>query len=99
VKELFVINFYYEEGEEGPFKPVVRDIRFDAVHCKSAERVMNLRGFRDDPIRDIRLVDVTVDSAAEPSRIENVEDLHFERVSVNGKAVSGVADLLPENAR
>jgi len=99
VKELFVINFYYEEGENGPFKPVVRDIRFDGVHCKTAQRVMNLRGFRDDPIRDVHLADVTVDSAADPSRIENVEDIRFERVIVNGKPVAGIADLLPESAR
>jgi len=99
VKDLFTINFYYEEGENGPFKPVVREIRLAGIHCEKAERVMDFRGFADDPIRDVLLTDVTVDSAAQPSRIEYVEGLRFDRVSVNGKTVSGVEDLLPEPSR
>jgi len=95
VRDLFTINFYYEEGEKGSFMPDVSGIRFNGVHCQQAERVMDLRGFRNAPIRDIRLVGVTVDSAARPSRISNVEGLYFERVSVNGQPVSGIRDLDP----
>ncbi len=99
VKDLFTINFYYEEGENGPFMPVVRGIRFEGVHCETANRVMDFRGFAKAPIKDVRLVDVTVDSAAEPSRVENVEDLSFDRVSVNGLPVASVEDLAGEAAQ
>jgi len=98
VKDLFTVNFYYEEGENGPFKPVVRGIRLEDVHCETAERVMDLRGFADDPIRDILLKDVTVESAAHPSRVEHVEGLRFEGVRVNGKPVTGAEELLPESS-
>ena len=93
VKDLIVINFYYEEGENGPFTPVVRGIYIHNIHCANADRVMDLRGFRHAPIRDIRLVDIEVDKAASPSRISNVKDMVFSRVTVNGVPVSKPAEL------
>jgi len=93
VQDLFVINFFYEEGENGPFSPVVRDISFQDVHCENAERVMDMRGFGHAPIRDVRLVNVTVDTATRPSRVVNVEGLSFDRVSVNGSPVTRLEDL------
>lgn len=93
VRDLFVINFYYEEGENGSFMPVVRDINFEDIHCESAERVMDMRGFKNAPIRDVRLVNVTVDKAAKPSRVANVEGLSLDRVSVNGRRILQVGDL------
>ncbi len=98
VRDLFVINFFYEEGENGTFMPVVRGITFQDVHCEDAERVMDLRGFKQAPIRDITLVNVTVDTAAQPSRVSNVESMHFENVSVNGRPVSSPADLPIESS-
>lgn len=96
VQDLFVINFYYEEGENGPFSPVVRNINFQDVHCENAERVMDMRGFGHAPIRDVRLVNVTVDTATKPSRVVNVQELNFDAVSVNGKAVRKLDDLALE---
>lgn len=96
VRNLFVINFYYEEGENGPFTPIVRGISFQDIHCESAERVMDLRGFKHARIRDINLFNVKVDKAAKPSRISYVDGLVFNRVSVNGAPVSKPNDLLIE---
>ena len=96
VRDLFVINFYYEEGENGPFTPIVHRINLHDIHCANAERVMDLRGFKHAVIRDIHLVNVKVDSAAKPSRISNVEGLAFDNVTVNGVPVSGRNELLAE---
>lgn len=97
VKDLIVINFYYEEGENGPFAPIVRDINIRNVHCESAERVMDVRGFKHAPVRDINLVDIKVDRAASPSHISNVEGLYFDNVSVNGIPVTKPGDLLVQD--
>lgn len=98
VRDLFVINFFYEEGENGTFMPVVRGITLQDVHCVDAQRVMDLRGFKQAPIRDITLANVTIDTAAQPSRVSNVESMHFENVSVNGRPVSSPADLPIESS-
>jgi polygalacturonase len=96
VRDLIVVNFYYEEGLNGSFAPDVRDINIQGVHCADAERVMDMRGFDHALIRNVHLSDVTVDRAAQPSRITNVEGLVFDRVMVNGAPVSGTSDLLAE---
>ena len=98
VRDLIVVNFYYEEGENGPFAPVVRDIDIRDVHCKNAERLLDMRGFAQAPIRDVSLSNITVDRTTRPSRVLHVENLVFDQVKVNGENVSGLADLAVENA-
>jgi polygalacturonase len=93
VRDLFVINFFYEEGEDGTFMPIVRHINFHDIHCKNAERVMDIRGFKHARIRDVNLVNITVDKATKPSRVANVEGLNFNNVTVNGSPVSRLVDL------
>jgi polygalacturonase len=96
VRDLITINFYYEEGENGPFLPVVRDINISDVHCANAERVLDMRGFAQAPIRHVTVENVTVDKATMPSRVENVEGLVLERVRVNGEPIGRVEDLMTE---
>jgi hypothetical protein len=95
--DLIVINFYYEEGENGPFTPSVSDIDIRDIECRSAGRVMDLRGFDHARIRDVRLTNINVQSVAGASRISNVEGLVFDNVHVNGKPVLSVDDLLAES--
>lgn len=97
VRDLFVINFYYEEGENGPYAPVVEDINIQTVNCETADRVMDFRGFDHALIRNVRLTDITVRAASKPSRISNVQGMVFNNLSVNGVPVSKPADLLAGN--
>ncbi|MGD9021527.1 MAG: glycoside hydrolase family 28 protein [Lysobacterales bacterium] len=94
VKDLFVINFFYEEGVNGPFSPVVRNLELRDIQCRNARRVMDLRGFEHAPIEDVRLVDFTVEKAAEPSIISHVNGLKLSGVSVNGASVTRREELL-----
>ena len=49
------VDFLYEEGEGGPFRPVVRNIEIRNVTCGRATDALNLRGYASSPIRDVRL--------------------------------------------
>jgi len=93
VQDLIVINFYYEEGKDGPFSPVVRNINIQDVRCLSAKRVLDLRGFEHAPIRDVNLSGIVVQRATMPSRVSNVEGLNFSQVTVNGAPVIRASDL------
>jgi polygalacturonase len=93
VRDLIVINFHYEEGENGPFSPVVRDINIQDVRCVSAQRVLDLRGFENSPIRNVRLAGIVVQRATMPSRVFFVEELSFSQVIVNGVPVIRASDL------
>jgi polygalacturonase len=79
------VDFYYEEGEKGPFTPVVRDVEVVNLEVKKCDLAWSLRGFKNAPVRDIRLKNCTFDGAAKPSVMDNVEGLSLENVTINGK--------------
>jgi hypothetical protein len=81
------IDFYYEEVEAGPFKPVVRNIRISDVTCGKSNDALSLRGFASSPIHDVRVTRCTFEHAAKPNVIEHVEGLQLEDVTINGKRI------------
>ncbi len=83
------IDFHYEEGEDGPERPVVRDIDIRNVTCKKSKYALQVRGFRNAPIRDLRLTDCTFDNIAKENIIEHVEGLACANVKINGAEFSG----------
>jgi polygalacturonase len=82
------VDFYYEEAEKGPFPPVVRDVEVVNVEVQKCMNAWSLRGFKNAPVRDVRLKDCTFVDASKPNVAENVEGLTLENVKINGKAVT-----------
>lgn len=82
------IDFQYEEGPKGKFKPIVRDVEVRNVTCKSSDRAWSFSGYADDPIQDVRLIDCTFEATKRDSLVENVKGLSITGVKVNGKPVS-----------
>jgi hypothetical protein len=81
------VDFYYEEAEKGSFTPVVRDVEVVNLEVRKMQNAWSLRGFKNAPVRDIRLKDCRFESASKPNVTENVEGLKLENVTVNGKPV------------
>jgi polygalacturonase len=79
------VDFFYEEGEGGPFLPVVRNIAIEDVSCKKSKYALYLRGFRSSPIHGVHLRRCTLDNVARGNVVQNVEDLSAEDVMINGK--------------
>lgn len=84
VQDAIVINYYYEEGDAGAFDPIVRDVRIENLDIRNARRVFQVRGFERDPIQDVYLGNVSVESAGEVGVIENVTNFVTEDVFING---------------
>jgi polygalacturonase len=78
------IDFYYEEGENGPERPNVHDIDIRDVTCRKSKYGLQVRGFPSDPIRDLRLTNCNFDNIADGNVIEHVEGLKCTNVSMNG---------------
>ena len=81
------VDLMYEEGPNGPFKPLVRDVEVVNVKVRKCRSAIAIRGYKDAPVRDVRLRDCVFEQAAQPNVLENVEGLTFDKVSINGKAV------------
>lgn len=78
------IDFFYEEGEAGAFRPTVSDIEVRNVTVERTEYALYLRGFTGAPIRDVRIIDTDFRRVARPNVTQNVEGLAMTNVRING---------------
>jgi polygalacturonase len=76
------VDFQYEEGSNGPYTPVVRDVEVVNLKCRKASSALSLRGYKNAPISDIRLRHCVFESVARPNVVENVEGLILDDVKV-----------------
>jgi hypothetical protein len=83
---ILQIDFNYEEGSKGPERPVVRNIDIRDVNSKKSKYALNVRGFANDPIRDIHLERCNLENVAAADVVEFVDGLTMAGVTVNGKA-------------
>jgi len=85
---VVTIDFFYEEGDAGPFPPIVRDVEVRTVTSTKSKYGLLLKGYAKDPITDVRLIDCRFDGVAEGDVIEAVRDLVRTNVVVNGTAIT-----------
>ena len=81
------IDFYYEEGEKGSYKPVVRNVTIDNMKTQKTKYAVYLRGFKTDPIEGISLTDCDFEGVVQGSVVENVTRVSLQNVRVNGMKV------------
>lgn len=79
------IDFHYEEGDEGPFTPVVRNVQVERMTVEQTKYPLYLRGFKNAPIEDVRLSSCEFTRATEKSVLDNVKGLQLEGVRINGE--------------
>lgn len=81
------IDYFYEEGKSGQFMPIVQDVSIEKLTTRKSKYAVYLRGFENDPIRKVELIDCDFNGVQEPSVVENVADVSLRNVRINGKAV------------
>ena len=81
------VDFNYEEGPNGKYTPVLRNLQVENLKSGKSRYAMDLQGFPNAPITDVRLENCTFDNAAEPSIVKNVRGLELRNVRVNGKVL------------
>jgi polygalacturonase len=82
------IDCLYEEGENGPERPVVRNIEIANVTSKKSRCALELRGLAASPIRDVRLADCNFENTAQANVLQNVTGLGCVNVKINGQTFS-----------
>ncbi|KMT63758.1 glycoside hydrolase family 28 protein [Catenovulum maritimum] len=86
VKDAIVINFFYEEGDAGQFKPIVRDLNIKNLNCEQASRAFVIRGYDHTPITGINFENLNFKNVAKDSQLENIKDVQQKNIMVNGKS-------------
>ena len=85
---LLHIDFFYEEGPQGPHLPVVRGIRMENIRCRRTKYGVYIRGFEKSPVRDVVLKNWQVDEAPGGNVIEHAEGVRAENVRIGGRTVT-----------
>lgn len=84
---VLTVDFNYEEGAKGKFTPVVRNLVVDGLKSGKSKHALDVQGFSNAPVYDLRLKDCTFENVARASVVKNVTGLTLENVRVNGKPV------------
>jgi polygalacturonase len=79
------IEFDYEEGPNGPFIPVLRNLVVEDVASVTSGRPMVVRSYEKADIRGITIRRCSFGGAAQASEIAFVKDLRVTETTVNGK--------------
>jgi polygalacturonase len=82
------VDLYYEEGEKGPFTPVVRDVELRNVTSKKSKYGLYMRAYPKSEISDVRIVDCRFDGVEKGNVTEGVQALALRNLSRNGRVVS-----------
>jgi polygalacturonase len=76
------IDFYYDTGDKGPERPVVRNIQVSNLTANKAKYALFMKGFPNAHIRDIRLENCNITGVAEENVVENVDGLTMNQVKI-----------------
>lgn len=89
VKECVLrINTSYGGNSEsgGAFFPDIKNIVLSNISVKNAgQYALFVDGRKEQPVKNVTFKNVTIDKAAEPFKIDNLESLKFVNTYINGK--------------
>ena len=86
VKDAVIeVDYFYQEGEGGPFVPVVRRIDVANVTSQKSKHAIFMHGYKNSPVGGVTVSNCKFDNSAEGIHFENVEGVVLRNVTVNGK--------------
>jgi polygalacturonase len=88
---VITIDFNYEEGAKGDYKPVLRNLTVEQLVSGKSKHAVDLQGLPNSALENITLRNCVFNNAAEPSIVKYVDGIRLENVVVNGKPVTSFA--------
>ena len=82
-KAVLGIEFDYEEGANGPHKPVLRDVSIVRVTGESCGQVVGIAGFPGATIEGIRLIDCAFKGVQKADTVKQAVPPTMERVTIS----------------
>jgi polygalacturonase len=79
---ILTVDFLYETGANGPYKPVVRNVELSHVRSASSPRVMWVMAFPGSVVDDVRFVDCTFRGVETAEVMQNAGSVTFRNVNI-----------------
>lgn len=90
---VITIDFNYEEGARGKYKPVMRNFVAENIKSGKSDYVMDAQGFENAPIENITIKNSTFENVAKGIMAANLKGAEIENVRVNGKLIKDISDV------
>ncbi len=90
---IITIDFNYEEGAKGKFKPVMRNFTAENIKSGKSEFVMDAQGFENAPIENIKIKNSTFENVKNGIIADNLKNAKLENVRINGKLVKDISEV------
>jgi unsaturated rhamnogalacturonyl hydrolase len=94
---VLTIDFLYEEGTNGPHRPIVRNVELNHVTSQASPRVMWIAGFPGAVIDDVRFKDCTFRGVAAAEKLSNAGSISFENVTIEPAKKERSANTRPSS--
>jgi unsaturated rhamnogalacturonyl hydrolase len=79
---VLTIDFIYEEGANGPYRPLVRNVVLENITSRSSPRVMWVAGFAGAMIDGVRFVDCTFSGVQTAEVLQHAGSISFNNVTI-----------------
>jgi unsaturated rhamnogalacturonyl hydrolase len=76
------IDLLYEEGPEGGFQAIVRNVEMSEITSAASPRVMFIRGYDGAIIDNIRIIDSKFDGVTHTEVLEHAGDIRMRNVDI-----------------
>ncbi len=95
---VVTVDFLYEEGAVGPYRPVVRNVQLDHVTSAASPRVLYLNGFPGAVIDQLRFTDCAFGGVRETEVVNGAGTITFERVTITPAQAAASLHSMPPAA-
>src|SRR6185436_11887825 len=89
------VDLYYEEGQQGPYVPVIRDVEMRNETSKKSKFALYRRAYERSEISDVRIVHCDFAGVERGNVTQGVQRLQFEDVRINGVAATPKSNEVP----
>jgi unsaturated rhamnogalacturonyl hydrolase len=97
---VLTIDLLYEEGADGKFPPVVRNVQMERITSTASPRVFYIRGFPGAVVERIRVADSTFSNLTDPEVIEHAGAISLVNVTFSPKTKpKGLNSVPPPNSK
>ena len=77
-------NMFYENP--GNFIPVIRNIWVENLNVTSGgDYAIFINAYKESPVRHLQLVNCSINGIKQALKVDHVEGMKFERVTINGQ--------------
>lgn len=81
---VFLVNFFYAEGDAGEYTPVVRNIHLENVSSEKSKHAIWIKGYKRSPVSDVYINNCQFNGVELENVLCNVREISIENTFING---------------